>query len=58
MCEGKLPEPLVQPLSQGRMWLCGPGSRGLDLGVFKMVNSSPALFQTVTSASFGNGPGP
>lgn len=58
MCEGKCPEPLVQPPSQCRMWSCGPGSRELELGGFKTVNSSPALFQTATSASFGNGPGP
>ena len=58
MCEGKLPEPLVQPLPQCRMRLCSPGSRELELGAFKMANSSPALFQTATSASFGNGPGP
>lgn len=55
MCDGKFPEPLVQPLSQ---WLFGPGSRELELGVFKMVNSSPTWFQTATSASFGNGHGP
>lgn len=55
MCEGKLPEPLVQPLS---WWLFSPGSREFELGAFKMANSSPAWFQTATSASFGNGHGP
>lgn len=55
MCDRKLPEPLVQPLSQ---WLFGSGSRELELGAFKMVNSSPTWFQTATSASFGNGHGP
>lgn len=58
MCEGKLPEALVQPLSQCSVQLCGPGSRELELGGFKTVNSSPALFQTATSVAFGNGPGP
>lgn len=48
----------MQPLSQCSVQLCGPGSGELELGGFKTVNSSPALFQTATSVAFGNGPGP
>lgn len=48
----------MQPLSQRRMCLSAPGPRELKLAGFKMENSSPALFQTATSASSGNAPGP
>lgn len=48
----------MQLLSQCRMCLSAPGPRELKLGGFKMENSSPALFQTATSAFSGNAPGP